>query len=52
MVRRDAKERWELSYKNFQYLINNLRKKNKKFYDFGKIGSADETVIYRLIADF
>ena len=47
-----AKEQWEPSYKNFQYIINNLRKKSKKFYDFGEISSADKNVIYRLIADF
>ena len=47
-----AKERWQPSFKNFQFVINNLRKRNRKFYDFGKISSADKNMIYRLITDF
>ena len=47
-----AKERWQPSFKNFQFVINNLRKRNKKFYDFGKISSTDKNIIYRLITDF
>ena len=43
-----AKEQWQPSFKN----INNLRKRNKKFYDFEKIISADKNMIYRLITDF
>ena len=47
-----AKERWQPSFKNFQFVINNLRKRNKKIYDFAKISSADKNIIYRLITDF
>ena len=47
-----AKERWQPSFKNFQFVINNLRKRSKKFYDFGKISSTDKNIIYRLITDF
>ena len=47
-----AKERWQPSFKNFQFAINNLRKRNKKLYDFGKKSSADKNIIYRLITDF
>ena len=39
-----AKERWQPSFKNFQFVINNLRKRNRKFYD--------KNMIYRLITDF
>ena len=47
-----GKERWQPSFKNIQFVINNLRKRNKKFYNFGKISSAGKNMIYRLIADF
>ena len=47
-----AKERWQPSFKNLQIIINNLRKKNKKFCDFGKISSAGKNIIYRLITNF
>ena len=44
-----AQEQWKLQYLDFNYLIENLRKQNKQFYNFGKICSADKNVIYRLI---
>ena len=31
------------------YVIENLRKPNKKFYNLGNISSADKNIIYRLI---
>ena len=46
-----ARQRWCLSYKHLQFVINNLRKRNKQFYNFGKISSADKNIIYRLIWD-
>ena len=44
-----AQEQWKPLYLDFNYLIENLRKQNKQFYNFGKICSADKNVIYRLI---
>ena len=44
-----AKERWSSQYLDFDYVIENLRKQNKKFYNFGKISSEDKNIIYRLI---
>ena len=44
-----AKEQWISQYLDFDYVIENLRKQNKKFYNFGKISSADKNIIYRLI---
>ena len=44
-----AKERWSSQYLDFDYVIENLRKQNKKFYNFGKISSADKNIIYRVI---
>ena len=42
-----AKKRWSSQYLDFDYVIENLRKQNKKFYNFGKISSADKNIIYR-----
>ena len=44
-----AEEQWQPDFLNFQYVIQNLKKKNKKFYNFGRICLADKNVIYRLI---
>ena len=40
-----AKEQWQPSFKNFQFVINNLRKRNKQFYNFGRISSADKSIL-------
>ena len=44
-----AKEGWSSQYLDFDYVIENLRKQSKKFYNFDKIFSADKIIIYRLI---
>ena len=44
-----AKERWSSQYLDFDYVIENLRKQSRKFYNFDKIFSADKIIIYRLI---
>ena len=44
-----AKLKWRYHYLDFDYVISNLKRKKKKFYDFGKISSADRNVIYRII---
>ena len=44
-----AKERWRSQDLNFDYVINNLRKKNNKFCNFGQVLSADKNMIYTLI---
>ena len=44
-----AKERWQAQFPDFEYVIKNLNEKNKNFYNFGRICSADRKVIYRTI---
>ena len=44
-----VKERWRSQYLDFDYVINNLQKRNNKFFNFGQISSADKNMIYRLI---
>ena len=44
-----AQEKWKAEYLDFKYVIENLRRQNKQFYNFGKICSVDRNVIYRLI---
>ena len=44
-----AKQKWQPQFINFDYVIRNLKGQNKKFYDFGKISSADRDMIYRII---
>ena len=44
-----AEEQWQPDFLDFQYVIQNLKNKNKNFYNFVRICSADENVIYRLI---
>ena len=44
-----AKQKWQPQFKKFDYAIGNLKERNKKFYDFDKISSADRDVIYRII---
>ena len=43
-----AKKKWSPFYKDFNYVIYNL-KTNKKLYNFGKISRADKSIIYGLI---
>ena len=44
-----AEEQWQPDFLDFQYVIQDLKNKNKKFYNFGRICLADKNVIYRLI---
>ena len=44
-----AEEQWRSTFLDFDYVINNLKNRNKKFYNFSNIYSADKNVIYRLI---
>ena len=44
-----AKERWQPQYLDFEYVIKNLKEKNKNFYNFGRVCSADREVIFRII---
>ena len=44
-----AQEKWKAEYLDFKCVIENLRRQNKQFYNFGKICSANKNVIYRLI---
>ena len=43
-----AKRKWSSFYKDFNYVIYNL-KTNKKLYNFGKISRADKSIIYGII---
>ena len=49
MVVQEAKEQWQSYYKDFNYVIERLKKQDKKFYNFGRISSQDKNVIYRII---
>ena len=44
-----AVEQWQPDFFDFQYVIQNLKNNNRKFYNFGRICSADKNVIDRLI---
>ena len=44
-----AEEQWQPDFLDFQYVIQNSKNKNKTFYNFERICSADKNVIYRLI---
>ena len=44
-----AKQKSQPQIINFDYVFRNLKKRNKKFYDFGKISSADRDVSYTII---
>ena len=44
-----ANEQWQSIFLDFDCGINSLKKRNKKFYNFSNICSADKNVIYRLI---
>ena len=44
-----AKERWLPQFFDFEYVIKILKEKNKSFYNFGRICSADRKAIYRII---
>ena len=44
-----AEEQWQPDFLDCQYVIQNLKNKNNKFYNFGRICLADKNVIYRLI---
>ena len=44
-----AKEKWQPHYLDFDYVIQMLKEKNKEFYDFAKISTANRGIIYELI---
>ena len=44
-----AQEKWKPQCLDFEYVIKNLRRQNKQFYNFGRTSTADKNVIYRLI---
>ena len=44
-----AQEKWKAIYLDFEYVIKNLQKQNKSFYNFGKISSQDRDAIYNII---
>ena len=46
---KNAFGKWIPQYLDFNYVIDNLKKQNKKFYNFGRISSQDKNIIYRLI---
>ena len=49
MVYLGSKTKMATTVYKFDYVIRNLKKRNKKFYYFGKISSADRDEIYRII---
>ena len=44
-----AKSKWQDEFKIFTFAIALMRKQNKKFFDFGKVNSADRNIIYHKI---
>ena len=44
-----VKTYWQSEFFDFNYVISNIRQQNKKLFNFGKISSADRSMIYRLI---
>ena len=44
-----AKKNWQSESFNFNYVIWNIRQQDKKLFNFGKISSANRSMIYRLI---
>ena len=45
-----AKEKWQDSYIEFDFVINCLKKQNKNWLDLGKISSAHRNQIYVVIS--
>ena len=44
-----AKEKWTPFLKDFDFVIDNLRKQNKKWFDVGKLSPATRNNIYLAI---
>ena len=44
-----AKEKWQPHHLDFDKVIQMLKEKNKEFYDFDKISTANRGIIYELI---
>ena len=44
-----AKTQWQNGYMDFDFVIENIKKQNRKLYDFGRIISENRSRIYRLI---
>ena len=41
-----AKEKWSSNFIDFDFVINNLKKQNKKWFDVGKLSPASRDNIY------
>ena len=44
-----VKTQWQNNYMDFDFVIDNIRKQNRKLFDFGRISSGNRSKIYRLI---
>ena len=44
-----AKTQWKNDYMDFDFVIENIRKQNRKLFDFGWISSENRSRIYRLM---
>ena len=47
-----TKEKWSSSFIDFDYVIKNLKRQNKNFFDFGRISSQDRNKIYVIIGKY
>ena len=47
-----AKEQWLSSFIDLDFVIQNLKRQNKRFFDFGKISSQDRNSIYVVISKY
>ena len=44
-----ARSKWQPYFKAFSFVIAQIQIKNKNFFDFGNISSADKNYIYQVI---
>ena len=45
-----ARKKWQPEFKSFDFFILQIQMQNKRFFNFGKVSSADRNVIYNIIA--
>ena len=45
-----GKKKWRPEFKSFDFVILQIQMRKKRFFNFGKVSSADRNVIYNIIA--
>ena len=46
-----AKSKWQAEFKDFDFVISNIKPRNKQFFSFGKVSSAGKNIIYYKIRE-